>query len=374
MSEYDAYPRDVWLEVDLGKLRKNIEVVKSHTGKRVLVVVKANAYGHGIVPCGLAAQEAGATMLGVATAGEAGVLRRAGINIPILRVTAFGESEIQSFIDDDIDFFAWTPEHIEHANILAEKTGKRARVHLKVDTGMGRSGVMPEGVKEIARIIEDAEHVEFAGLCSHFHSADVEDTSSADAQMEIFEQAVQDLEDMGIQPEYIHLANSPGLIRFEHARYNMVRSGIVTYGQFYERGFDLIEGMEPIAQWKAQIVSVKTLPADHAISYAAKYRTSKEETIAMLPVGYADGWHRFPDHVNEVLVQGRPLKVVGRVCMDQCMLLVPDDMDVKVGEEAVLMGSQEDAHIDSLDIADRWGTNNYDVVAGISARVPRVYV
>ena len=374
MSEHDDYIRNTWFEVDLGQFKKNIQIIQKHTKTRVLVVVKANAYGHGIVACGKAAEEAGATMLGVATVSEAAMLRQAGVKTSILRMTAYGLNEMESFIEHDVDFFAWKKDQIDIANELAGKAGKKANAHLKIDTGMGRAGVFAEDVKPIAQIINDVEHVNFEGVCSHFHTADMPETDSVFKQMEKFNLAVDTLEGMGIIPPFIHLSNSPALLRFEEARYNMVRTGVVTYGQYYERDTDMLEGMKAIGTWKARVLNIKTLPPDHGVSYSVKYRTKGEEKIGIIPVGYTDGYRRRPLDSNEMLLHGRRVPVVGSVCMDQCMIKIPDDLDAQEGDEVVLMGGQGSDYIDSLDIADKWGTNNYDVFANISMRVPRVYV
>lgn len=374
MSEYDEYLRNTWFEIDLGQFRRNIQIIKKKVQTRVLVVVKANAYGHGLVPCALEAEKAGAHMLGVATVGEAALLRKAGIQISILRMTAYGLNEVKSFVENDIHFFAWTKEQIDSADQAAKKLNKQAKVHLKIDTGMGRAGVFAEDVQPISDIIQNASNVDFEGVCSHFHTADMPETDSVFRQIKKFELAVSTLEKMGIVPPYIHLSNSPALLRFKEARYNMVRTGVVTYGQYYERDTNLFEGMKAIGTWKANLVSVKTLPPDHGISYSVKYRTSKEEKIGIIPVGYADGFHRRPLGANEVLLHGRRVPVVGSVCMDQCMVVIPDDLEAKTGDEVVLMGRQQDDYIDSLDIADKWGTNNYDVFVNIAARIPRVYI
>lgn len=374
MSEHDNYIRNTWFEVDLGQFKKNIQIIQKHTKTRVLVVVKANAYGHGIVACSKAAEECGVDMLGVATVSEAALLRQAGIKTPILRMTAYGLNEMESFIEYDVDFFAWKKDQIDTANELAGKSCKKANAHLKTDTGMGRAGVFPEDVKPIAEIISDAEHVNFQGVCSHFHTADMPETDSVFRQMKKFNLAVDTLESMGIVPPYIHLSNSPALLRFEEARYNMVRTGVVTYGQYYERDTEMLDGMKAIGTWKARVLNIKTLPPDHGVSYSVKYRTKGEEKIGIIPVGYTDGYRRRPLNSNEMLLHGKRVPVVGSVCMDQCMIKIPDNLDAKEGDEVVLMGAQGDDYIDSLDIADKWGTNNYDVFANISMRVPRVYV
>lgn len=374
MSEYDEYIRNTWFEINLGQFQKNIEVIKEQVKTRVLVVVKANAYGHGLVQCGLTAEKSGVEMLGVATVGEAALLRKHGLKIPVLRMTAYGLDEIESFIKDDIHFFAWTNEQVQKADKLAQKINGRAKIHLKIDTGMGRAGVFAEDVKPIAQIIHDGEHVDFEGVCSHFHTADMPETDSVFEQIKKFEIAVMTLEKMGIVPPYIHLSNSPALLRFKEARYNMVRTGVITYGQYYERDTELFSGMKAIGTWKARLVSVKTLPPNHGISYSVKYKTATHEKIGIIPVGYADGFHRRPLGANQVLLHGKRAQVVGSVCMDQCMIKIPDEIDAQEGDEVILMGEQNDDYIDSLDMADKWGTNNYDVFANISDRVPRVYI
>jgi len=374
MSEYDKYIRNTWLEVDLAQFKKNIQILQKTAETPVLVIVKSNAYGHGMERCGVAAQEAGAEMLGIATCGEGALLRQAGVAIPLLRVTAYGMNEIEPMIADDTHFIIWTAEQVKVANEIASKLDKTAKVHLKIDTGMGRAGVFAEDVAPIVQKIEAAESIEMVGVCSHFHSAEAEPESSIE-QMKKFDQALDTLENLTIKPEYIHLANSRGLLKFPQARYNMVRSGVVTYGLPYEAGFPLPEGMAPVAQWKARVLSVREFPKDHAISYGGQYKTQKEgERIAIIPLGYVDGFQRFPAEVNEVLVQGRKIKTVGRICMDQCHISLPDDMDVKEGQEVVVLGKQNDAEITSVEIGNRWGTNKYDVLCGISPRVPRVYI
>ncbi len=374
MSIYNNYLRNCWFEIDLGQFKQNIEIIKQNVQTRVLVVVKANAYGHGLKECGQVAEESGAEMLGVASIAEAAILREAGIKIPILRMTAYGLNEIESFIQDDIHFFAWTKEHMSAANEVAKKHNKKAKVHLKIDTGMGRAGVFVEGVADILAVIRQHKNIDMVGVCSHFHTADMPEIDSVFEQISVFNQALDVIEEMDMTPPYIHLSNSPALLRFKEARYNMVRTGVITYGQYYEEDTELFEGMKAIGTWKARLVSVKTLPPNHGVSYSVKYKTTKEEKIGIIPVGYADGFRRRPLGANQVLIKGVRVNVVGSVCMDQCMVVIPDDLDAKIGDEVVIMGGQGSDYIDSIEIANKWGTNNYDVFANINQRVPRVFI
>jgi alanine racemase len=374
MSTYDDDCRDTWLEIDLDQLRRNIDTIGAISSVPLLVVVKANAYGHGLVPVAQVAQECGVKMLGVATAGEAQILRDNGIEIGLLRITAFGLSEIESLIQGDVQFFVWEVDQIRAVQMAAESLGKVANVHVKIDTGMGRIGVFPAEAFPIAQNIAAQTHVRLAGVGSHFCAADAEDLSSTQAQLTQFSEMMLDLRNEGIDPGVVHFANSPALLRLPKARFDMVRTGVITYGVPYEDGVPLPEQLRPIAQWKTKVVALRTLPRGHGVSYGSEYVTSQEERIAVIPVGYADGFRRYPSNSNEVLLGGRRVRTVGRICMDQAMLRIPDDMEVQLGQTAVIMGSQEGDTISSLDMAARWGTNNYDVLCNISPRVPRRYL
>ena len=365
--------RNTWLDVDITQLRRNFEIIQREAQVPVLVVVKANAYGHGLVECARALEASGARMFGVATVCEAIALRKSGITTDILRITAYGPDEVPEMVAADIQFFCWEDEHLRLADRSAREIGKTARLHLQIDTGMGREGLFAEQAVEFAKRAKQYKGVELVGITSHFYLADSEDISSVERQYRCFMSALSALEANGLRPLIAHLANSPGLLRFPHARLDMVRSGVITYGLPYEEGFSLPEGIRPIASWKARIVSVKTLPAGHVVSYGGQYVTSGVETIAILPVGYADGLHRFPKDVNHVLFQGRRIPTVGRICMDQAMIRIPDDLHASVGDEVVIIGGQGDCEIDSLDVAKRWGTNNYDVLCNVSGRVPRIF-
>jgi alanine racemase len=336
-------------------------------------VVKANAYGHGLVPVAQVAQECGVKMLGVATTGEAQILRDSGIEIGLLRITAYGLSEIEPLIQGDVQFFVWDVDQIRAIQMVAESLGKVANVHLKIDTGMGRIGVFPDEAFPIAQNIAAQTHVRLAGVGSHFCAADAEDLTSTKAQLTQFSEMMLDLRNEGIDPGVVHFANSPALLRLPKARFDMVRTGVITYGVPYEDGVPIPEQLRPIAQWKTKVVALRTLPKGHGVSYGSEYVTSQEERIAVIPVGYADGFRRYPSSSNEVLLGGRRVRTVGRICMDQAMLRIPDDMEVQLGQTAVIMGSQEGDTISSLEMAARWGTNNYDVLCNISPRVPRRY-
>lgn len=366
--------RNTWLEVDLKQLSANLRIIKEVAGVPVLVVVKANAYGHGLIECAQTVVESGASMLGVATVCEALALRQAGITADILRITAYGLDEVPEMVAANTHFLCWEEAQLQAANDAAAHLGTNAKLHLQIDTGMGREGLFAKDALEFAHRVKSAyKHVQMVGITSHFYLADGNDTAPVEDQYRAFVTALTALEQAGLRPPLAHIANSPALLRFPHTRFDMVRSGVITYGLPYEQGFDLPVGIAPIASWKARLVSIRQLPPGHVVSYGGQYVTAGTETIGILPVGYADGLHRFPRNANCVLLRGRRIPTVGRICMDQCMIRIPDDLQVSVGEEVVILGHQGGLEIDSLDIAERWGTNNYDVLCNISARVPRVF-
>ncbi|MEM6781866.1 MAG: alanine racemase, partial [Pseudomonadota bacterium] len=271
-----------------------------------------------------------------------------------------------------VDFMAWDVGQVESIQATAKSMGKTARVHMKVDTGMGRMGVMPDQALALAEALAAAPDIDFKGVYSHFHTSE-SDPDGSRAQLKVFNTVLDALKDKSITPPLIHMANSEGTLRYPEARYNMVRTGVVTYGVPFEPDGLLPDGIQRVADWKSRIVSIKRLLAGHGVGYSQAYKTKAEETIAIVPVGYGDGLHRYPDDVNEFIVGGRILKTVGRICMDQCFVVIPDDMHVAMGDEAVIIGEQDGVEINGQMVARRWGTNRRDVYTGILPRVQRRY-
>ncbi len=374
-SPYDIYGRNTWAEIDLAQLRVNINALSDLAGTKMLVIVKANAYGHGMVECARTAEECGVHMLGTATIGEALLLRENGIKTDILLVAAYAPDEIETIIKAGLHFPVWLEEHLTLIDHITKTLGIKAHAHLKIDSGMGRIGVFPEQSLRFARYLNDHDHIIFEGVYSHFHSADDDDLTTTKDQLEIFEACIKELEDHKIRPPLVHMANSPGLLRLAESRFDMVRSGKITYGEPHEGPCDMPSAIKPILQWKAKLVSIKTFPKDHPISYGAHYKTYEGEHIGIVPVGHADGWHRVPRGVNKVLLHGERVSVMGTVCMDQCMISIPPHIDAKIGDEIVLIGKQGKETITDKEIGEEWwGTNNYEVITNIPARVPRIYL
>jgi alanine racemase len=358
-----------WAEVDLEAIADNVAAVRRHTRRQVMAVVKADGYGHGAVPVARAALAAGATWLGVARFEEAAELREAGLEVPILLLGLTPPERLAEAVALDVALTAWSAEQVDAAAVAAARAGRPARLHLKVDTGMSRLGVTPEGARDLAQHVRGRRAVVLEGIFTHFACADDPASSSADDQLRLFGEVVDSLGD--VRPPLVHAANSAAILRLPGSWLDLVRLGIAMYGLSPGAAVPLLPGMRPAMTWKAVLAQVKTLPPGRGISYGHTYVTTRTERIGTLPVGYADGWRRIDG--NEVLVRGRRLPIVGRVCMDQCMVRLDDVPGAAPGDEVVLVGRQGDDEITGDDVAARWGTIGYEVVCVVGRRVPRVY-
>lgn len=363
-----------WVEVDLGAIRSNTQkLIGLAGGARLMAVVKANAYGHGAAAAGRAALAAGAAWLGVARAGEGLELRAAGLPAPILVLGYTPPALAAEAIAHDLTLAVFDRGCASAYAAAARAQGRTARVHVKVDSGMGRLGVLPAEAPGLAQALCDLEGLAVEGLFTHFAAADVADPASTRAQIAAFDGVLGALSAAGRRPPLVHAANSAGVLAHPAARYDLVRSGIALYGLDPSDDVPCPPGLRPALTWKAQVAQVKTLPTGHGVSYGPEYVTRAAETVAVLPVGYADGFRRVPKNVNEVLVGGQRAPVRGRVCMDQIVVGVSHVPGVRQGDEVVLLGRQGSEQIRAEDVARRWGTINYDVTSGIMARVERVY-
>jgi alanine racemase len=371
-GDADFY-RSSWVEIDLGRFHANISHLRRIAGTKSLLVVKANAYGHGLTRMAREAVAAGVDMLGVATIHEAQQVRSAGVAAPILIMCAMNQAEVEYCVAHGIHFLAWRADQFDGAVKAAERFGTTPRIHLELDTGMSRSGVVPADFEELLNSLAPESRSTILGLATHFHSADEESLDSAEGQLAELLQCVDIAERFGLRP-MVHAANSPGTLRLPHSRLAMVRLGIIAYGLPPSDHTPVPDGIEPVLSWKATLTNVKTIEPGRGIGYGWQYIADETMTIGTLAVGYADGFHRVPKGANRVLFEERTTPVLGSVFMDQCVIRIPDGLRPSVGETAVLIGKQSAASMSAEDLAQRWGTNNYDVVAGIRSRVPRVYL
>ncbi len=359
-----------WLEIDLSAIESNVRRLREIAQTPLMAVVKANGYGHGAPQVARAAAAGGAAWLGVARLAEALELREAGLTLPILILGIITPAEVEQAAAADVAFAVPSAELARAYGQRAAALGATAHVHLKVDSGMGRLGVMPEQAAAAAHEIENHGSLRLDGLFTHLARADETDATSSRAQLAVFAGVVEQLRTAGSAPSIIHAANSAATLNYPEARWGLVRTGIAMYGLHPSAQAPLPDGFRPALAWKAQLASCKELPAGHGVSYGHEYVTRGRETIGAVEVGYGDGLRR--GRPNQMLIGGVRRPVVGRVCMDQCMVRL--DTDLPLGSEAVILGRQGREVITAEEIAERWGTINYEVVTGLGARLPRVYL
>ncbi len=361
-----------WVTVDLAAIQDNLRYVLAQTSTPVMAIVKANAYGHGALPVARAALEAGATWLGVARPGEALDLRQAGLKCPILLLGYTPPARVETMIAHNISMTVWDAQQVARISEIATRVGQQAHIHLKVDTGMSRLGVHIGAAVDLARRVARSPNIDFEGLFTHFARADEVDVRPTDQQEEQFREVLQALTAQSIRPPLVHASNSAASLSRPSARFDLLRFGIALYGLHPSPTCPLPKQFRPALTWKTVLSQVKTLPPGRGLSYGHAYTTRGQEKIGTVPVGYADGFRRLDG--NRVLVGGEFVPVVGRVCMDQIMVQLDSVPDAQVGDEVVLIGQQGSQTLSAEDIAERWGTINYEVVCAIGARVPRFYL
>ena len=362
-----------WLQVDLDALAENMRVVRSRAGTAVLAVVKADAYGLGAVTVARALEDT-CEFFGTANISEALELRRSGIRKPILILGRVPVSAYPLAVAEDIRVPIFIYEDAAALSQEAVRQGKTANFHFVVDTGLSRIGFQAdEDSATMCEKVCSLPNLRAEGLFSHYATADGADLSSANAQLQLFEEFTQMLKARGIEIPIRHLNNSAGIINFP-GKQDMVRSGIVQYGMYpSDEVEEALLPVEPVMEWIAKVVYVKTLPAGRQISYGGCYTTTRETKVATLPVGYADGYRRSLTDKGHVLIHGKKAPIIGRICMDQMMVDVTDIPDVKIGDKAVLIGRSGDEKITVDYLAQLTGTLNYEIICGISRRTPRVY-
>ena len=380
----------VWVEIDRAAYGHNIHELKHITraGAQLMAVVKANGYGHGAVEVSRTALESGADWLGVARLHEALDLRQAGIEAPILIFGATPPDETALLLDHELTQAVFSPTMAKALAEQAKSLGRRLRVHIKVDTGMGRLGILanhgttsPTAIDPDVRRLDEVETIarldglEVEGLFTHFATADSTDKAYAELQLERFKRLTDALHSRGIDIPIKHLANSAALIDMPDSHFDLVRPGIATYGLYpsSETDRDRVD-LLPALQWKTRIIHLKKVPAGFGVSYGITYKTPKPTTLATVAVGYADGLSRLLSSQGQMLVGGQRVPIVGRVCMDLTLLDVGRVPDPAVGDEVVILGRQADEVLTADAMATTLDTINYEIVTSIAARVPRIYV
>lgn len=375
--------RPAWVEINTQAIENNTRRLNEiiGPGTALMAMVKANAYGHGAVEAARASLRGGAAWLGVFAAGEGIELRDAGIDAPILVLGPTLPDWMPSALARDLTLTIPSVEYVSPLVTAALAAGKRARVHVKINTGMTRLGLDADraasAIQEFAR--QDALYVQ--GMLTHFAVADDPNARGTagwgDAftrkQLETFLGVADQLERAGVPLEYLHAANSPGSVLYHHPRLNLARGGILLYGLHPSSDALRPDGFEPALSFKTRIALIREVPAGRFVSYGATYETQRPSRIGVLMVGYADGFRRGPRNYRTVLVRGARVPILGRVCMDQVMIDVTDLPEAQTGDEVVLIGKQGDEELTAEEVGEQLGTNNYETVTTISARVPRVY-
>ena len=387
-SQNQKIGRPTWVEVNLTALRHNFHTISQFVAPNATVcaVVKADAYGHGAVECARALEQEGAVWFAVTSTEEGMVLRRAGITGRILVLSGFWRGEEEDVLLNDLTPAIWEWWHIEALEDAAAALGKRidstVPVHLKLDTGMCRLGMRPSDLPTFLSAMESAEHVLIEGICTHLASSEVVDAPDVSAQMARFDEAIETVQNSGIHPVYFHCANSSAIVTRDNTWKNMVRPGLSLYG-YYLPFTSVVSGnpdtsfelpVQPVLTWKTRIVSMKEVPARQPIGYNGAYVTQAPAKIAVLPVGYADGFNRHLSSRGRVIVRDDYAAVVGNVSMDLTQIDVTGIPGVKIGDEVILIGSSERCTISAWEHANYAMTIPYEILCGIGRRVPRVYV
>lgn len=372
MEEYYRVEADI----DLDAIRKNILEMKSRipSGKKLLTVIKANAYGHGAIEVAKTLEDL-SDYYGVACIDEAVELRRAGVTRPILILGMTDESLFGTLVEYDVTQTIFTVTQARNLSYISGKMGKTAKIHIKLDTGMNRIGFpcneeSVEAIEEIATF----PNLNIEGIFTHYFKADSTDKTSAKHQLDKFSDMIQRLHEKGISFEIRHISNSAGIMEMPNDIYDMVRSGISTYGLYPSEEMDMKACvLYPAMTLKSHIVHLKKVSAGETVGYGGTYTLPCEKWIATVGIGYADGYPRALSNQGRMLVHGQFAPIVGRVCMDQTMIDVSDIADVVVGDEVVLFGKQKENVIPVEEIAEMSASFNYEAVCDVNRRVPRIY-
>jgi len=367
-----------WIEVNLDAIAQNVRNIKKLIGEKteLMAVVKGNAYGHDVLEVVPVVLNNGATRLAVARLEEGIFLRKAGITVPILILGLTLKQQAELLVSYSITPTVSEYEMIEELSKFAVKEERTAKVHLKVDTGMGRIGILPDHILDLVKKIKALKNIEIEGIFTHFSVADEKDKTYTEMQFKKFMDVLTVLENEGIRIPVKHVGNSAALLDLPHMCLDLVRPGISVYGLYPSREVQKTVKLIPAQAFKTRIVFLKELPTGEDISYGRTYTTKKKRTVvASLPVGYADGYNRLLSNQGEVLIKGRRFPVIGRVCMDQTMVDVTNLPLVKVGDEVVLWGRQGHEEITVEEIAEKIGTINYEIVhMPDKKRVPKLFI
>jgi len=364
------------VEVDLDRLTENYKAIAGHvSGARIMAILKANAYGHGMVPVAHHLVSIGVDYLAVAVLEEGILLRGSGITAPILVLGGIIGNQVPRFLDNDLTLTASSVEKLAQIDEAARARGVKARVHLKIDTGMERIGVHYYSADALLEASLTCSNVEAEGIYSHFANADALDLDSAREQLRRFQQVLSFYEERDLpRPPLRHMANSGAILQLPESHMDMVRPGILLYGVYPSDEAQRTVSVYPALSWKSRVVYFKVVQPDHPVSYGSTWQSDRLTRIVTVPVGYGDGYFRAMSGQAEVIIRGKRYPVVGRICMDQLMVNIGWESAYN-NDEVVLLGEDEStgAKISCEDLAQWAGTIPYEILTNINTRVPRLY-
>jgi len=362
--------RPTYARIDLDALGSNLARIRTLTGARkICAVIKADAYGHGAVRVARRLADEKAEFLAVAFLEEALELRRAGIDLPILVLGSTDPRNAPIILEEGLSQTVSSADLAAALDAAARHIGAKAKIHLKIDTGMHRQGFPWNGLESIAEVLSASSNIAIEGAYSHFAESDSPDKTFSLLQMDRFVQALGFLEAAGLKPEIAHMANSAAILEIPGSAFDMVRPGIILYG-LSPGGCAPLEGFSPVMSLRASITAIRDVEEGEGIGYGLIHRTRRPSRLGLLQVGYADGYPRLVSDRAQVLLRGKRVPVIGRICMDQTIIDLTDLPDARLGDEAILFGG---LGLPASELAAMAGTIDYEITCGISPRVPRIY-
>lgn len=370
----DEGVRATWAEIDLDRLRANLEAIRAWVQPaKVMPILKANAYGHGLAEVAKFLSPL-VDYIGVAVLEEGIFLRRLGVQAPILVLGGIWGDQIPKYLEYDLTLTASSIERLEQIDEAARQRGVRARVHLKIDTGMERIGVHYYNAHTLQEAaVRCCRNVEVEGIFSHFANADAADLTHARLQLERFEEVLRFYERHSLPMPLRHMANSAAILQLPESHFDMVRLGIMLYGVYPSPHVPRRLEVRPALTWKSRVVYFKVVQPGHPVSYGSTWQSDRPVRIVTVPVGYGDGYFRSMSNRAQVLIRGRRYPQVGRICMDQMMVNIESDSAYN-GDEVILLGEADGERITAEDLAEWAGTIPYEILTNINTRVPRVYL
>ena len=369
-----------WAEINLDNLSKNFKIIKNTTKSKIMAIIKADAYGHGFFPVAKHLIDCGVDYFGVACLDEAMAIRNSGIKTPVLILGFVDTAATALCIENDISLTIYNEESAKALSDAAVSLNKQAKIHLKIDTGMSRLGfVYNEHEEENKKTIQTLYNITklpnlfVQGIFSHFSDADTESREFTKLQFSRFQEVCSALYALGVTIPIKHICNSAGILSYPEMHLDMVRPGIILYGLAPSPFFGDIK-LFPVLSLKTQIASIKEIPAGSSVSYGRYFKTEKNTKVAVLPIGYADGFSRILSGKSCVIIGDKKCPVLGAVCMDQCVVDISDIKNASVGDEVIIIGEKNGNTILADDIAKAMGTINYEIVCQINKRIPRIYL